>query len=448
MSKIQFNPNRIYNFTDSDTVKSLQPEVDICYNQLIQKTGKGNDFLGWLTLPSETLQSGLIKNIQAEALKLKQNSEIVVVIGIGGSYLGARAIIEALSNNFHSFIKSDFPEIIYAGQNISEDYMVDLLSLLDQKEYSVIVISKSGTTTEPALAFRLLKKHLEDKYGKETAREHIVAITDKAKGALKKLADTEKYSTYSIPDDVGGRYSVLTPVGLLPIAVAGFDVEQLLQGAADMQAELYQSSELDKNPACLYAACRSLLYRMGKPVEILANFQPNLFYIAEWWKQLYGESEGKENKGIFPAAVNFSTDLHSMGQYIQEGLRVIFETMLLIDKPSKTLVIPTEEDNSDGLNFISGKRISEVNNMAALGTTIAHIDGGVPVLNISMPEVNEYNLGQLIYFFEFACGISGYMLDVNPFDQPGVEAYKNNMFALLGKPGFDKKRAEIFQKII
>jgi glucose-6-phosphate isomerase len=447
MAKIQINPDRIYNFIEKSTVKSLQPEIDICFHQLTERKGKGNDFLGWLSLPSETLQSGIVAQIQQEALKLKQISELVVVVGIGGSYLGARAVIEALGNNFHSFIKSDFPEIIYAGQNISEEYIADLMQLLDTKEYSVIVISKSGTTTEPALAFRLLKKQLENKYGKENARNHIIAVTDKEKGALKKMADAENYPTYSIPDDVGGRYSVLTPVGLLPIAVAGFDIEKLLQGAQHMQKELYSTSDIDKNPACLYAALRNALYRSGKPVEIMVNYQPNLVFISEWWKQLFGESEGKDHKGIFPASVNFSTDLHSMGQYIQDGLRVIFETMIQVEKPSRTMKVPFEENDSDGLNFIAGKSIHEVNNMAALGTTIAHTDGGVPVIGLTLPEINEYTLGELIYFFEFACGISGYMLDVNPFDQPGVEAYKNNMFALLGKPGYEGKRAEILEKI-
>jgi glucose-6-phosphate isomerase len=447
MTKIQINPNRIYSFIDKESIKSLQNEINICYQQLIQCKGKGNDFLGWLTLPTETIQSGLIAKIQQEAHKLKQISELVVVVGIGGSYLGARAVIESLSNNFHHFIKTDFPEIIYAGQNISEEYIADLMQLLDNKEYSIIVISKSGTTTEPALAFRLLKKHLEKRYGKDKARNHIVAITDKEKGALKRLADTEKYSTFIIPDDVGGRYSVLTPVGLLPIAVAGFDIEKLLEGAFNMQVEMYKTSDLDKNPACLYAALRNALYRSGKPIELLVNFQPNLNYISEWWKQLFGESEGKDHKGIFPAAVNFSTDLHSMGQYIQEGLRVIFETMIQVEKPSRTMVVPFDENDSDGLNFIAGKQIHEVNDMAALGTTIAHSDGGVPVITLTLPEINEYTLGELIYFFEFACGISGYMLDVNPFDQPGVEAYKNNMFALLGKPGYEEKRSEIMKKI-
>lgn len=446
MTNIQINPNRIYSFVDKDSIKLLQSEVTSCYDQLTQRKGKGNDFLGWLTLPSDTSPK-LISQISEDALKLKTNSEIVVVVGIGGSYLGSRAVIESLSHNFHSFIRSDFPEIIYAGQNISEDYYSDLFQLLDKKDYSIIVISKSGTTTEPALAFRLLKRHIENKYGKDNARSRIIAITDKAKGALKKLADKEKYATYVIPDDVGGRFSVFTPVGLLPIAAAGYDIEQLIKGAANMQNELYKSSDLDVNPACLYAAIRNSLYRSGRSIEILVNYQPNLFYISEWWKQLFGESEGKNHNGIFTASVNFSTDLHSLGQYIQDGLRIIFETMIQIENPSKTLKIPFENDDSDGLNFIAGKRIHEVNDMAALGTTIAHTDGGVPVINITIPELNEYTIGELIYFFEFACGISGYILGVNPFDQPGVEAYKNNMFALLGKPGYEDIRNKILKKI-
>ena len=448
MPILKINAIRIYRSVGEKVIKSLQPEIDICFNQLVKYKGKGNDFLGWLTLPSETLHSRLINNIKDEALHLKHNSEIVVIVGIGGSYLGAKAIIEALSNNFHGYAKSDFPEIIYAGQNICEEYISDLIKLLNQKEYSIIIISKSGTTTEPAIAFRILKNHLENKYGKIEAKKRIVAITDKEKGALNRLANAEKYETYIIPDNVGGRFSMLTPAGLLPIAVAGFDIEKLLQGATHMQELLFKTSDINQNPACLYAAVRNALYRSGKVIEILVNFQPKLFFFSEWWKQLYGESEGKDHKGIFPASVNFSTDLHSMGQYIQDGLRVIFETVIQVEKPSKSMIIPIDENDSDGLNFIAGKRIHEVNDMAALGTTIAHSDGGVPVLTITIPELNEYTLGALVYFFEFACGISGYMLGINPFDQPGVEAYKNNMFALLGKPGYETKRNEIMKKII
>ena len=447
MANLQVNSSRIFDFIDNKAFETFQNDINLSYNQLIQKTGKGNDFLGWLLLATETLNSTLIKEINIEAKKIQQQSEIVVVVGIGGSYLGTRAVIEALSSNFHSFQKNDTPEIIYAGQNISEDYLFDLLELLNTKEYSIIVISKSGTTTEPALAFRLLKNHIEKKYGKKNAKDRITAITDKEKGALKKLADKEGYTTFVIPDDVGGRYSVLTPVGLLPIAVAGFDIEKLLLGADQMQKELYATSDLSENPACMYAAARNLLYRANKSVEIFVNYQPNLHYLSEWWKQLFGESEGKDHKGIFTASVNFTTDLHSLGQYIQDGKRMVFETMLHIDAPKHTLKVPFVDEDADELNFMANKRINDVNKMAALGTTIAHTDGGVPIIDIHLPEMNEYNLGELLYFFEFTCGVSGYMLGVNPFDQPGVEAYKNNMFALLGKPGFEEKQKEILRKI-
>ncbi|MEI6123153.1 MAG: glucose-6-phosphate isomerase [Bacteroidota bacterium] len=448
MAVIDININRIFNFVDNEAFQSIQDEVNFAYNQLTQKTGEGNEFLGWLSLASETIHAQLIEKLNHEAKRIQKQSQIVVVVGIGGSYLGARAIIEALSSSFHCYRTDDIPEIIYAGQNISEDYLTDLLELLNRKDYSIIVISKSGTTTEPALAFRLLKNHIEKKYGKVAAKNRITAITDQAKGALKKLAVAEGYSCFVIPDDVGGRYSVLTPVGLLPIAVSGFDIEKLLQGASRMEKELQASSSITENPACQYAAARNLLYRAGKPVEIFVNYQPNLHYFSEWWKQLFGESEGKDKKGIFTASVGFTTDLHSLGQYIQDGLRVIFETMLLIDSPKHTLKVPFEEGDADGLNFLTDKRISDVNKMAALGTTVAHADGGVPVLTITLPELNEYNLGQLMYFFEFACGVSGYLMEVNPFNQPGVEAYKNNMFALLGKHGYEVLQKEILGKII
>ncbi len=448
MAIFKININRIFDFIQKEAFDAIQTDVNLAYNNLIQKTGEGRDFLGWLQLASETMSSPLVDKIEAVAKKIQSQSKLVVVVGIGGSYLGARAVIEALSSNFHTLDSNGFPEIIYAGQNISEDYLFELLQLLDKKDYSIIVVSKSGTTTEPALAFRLLKDHIEKKYGLANAKERIVAITDKQRGALKKLADAQGYETFQIPDDVGGRYSVLTPVGLLPIAIAGFDIRKLLQGAVQMEQELYTSANIADNPACMYAAARNMLYRAGKPVEIFVNFQPNLHYFSEWWKQLYGESEGKNHKGIFTASVNFTTDLHSLGQYIQDGLRVLFETMLLIDTPKHKLNVPFEETDADGLNFLANKRISDVNKMAALGTTIAHADGGVPVLKIEMPELNEYNLGQLIYFFEFACGISGYLMEVNPFDQPGVEAYKNNMFALLGKPGYEEKQKEILRKTI
>ena len=446
MAPIKINITRISKFVDERYLKTLQAEVDKSYKLLTEKHGAGKEFLGWLTLPEETLNSSLIKKINDEALRLRAISEVVVVIGIGGSYLGARAIIDALSAPFKQCQKGN-PEIIYAGQNISEDYLFDLMQLLNKRDYSIIVISKSGTTTEPAIAFRLLKNHLENKYGKGYAKTRIVAITDKSRGALKKLADKEGYPQFVIPDNVGGRFSVLTPVGLLPVAVAGFDITKLLSGAASMQQDLYKTSALDTNPACLYAAARNALYCKGMKIEMLVNFQPNLYYIVEWWKQLFGESEGKEHKGIFPAGAHFSTDLHSMGQYIQDGLRMLQETMLLVEKPDKTLNIPSATDDADGLNYLAGKRIHEVNQMAAIGTALAHNDGGVPVITITLPVLDEYSLGVLIYFFEFACGISGYMLDVNPFDQPGVEAYKNNMFALLGKAGYEEQQKEILKKI-
>ena len=333
--------------------------------------------------------------------------------------------------------------IVYAGQNIGEDYLAERLEILDQKDYALTIISKSGTTTEPAIAFRILKNHIEKKYGKKEAASRIVAITDKSRGALKKLATDEGYPTYVVPDDVGGRYSVLTPVGLLPIAVAGFDIRKLIQGAKDMQQLNLQTSSMEKNPIALYAATRNALYKKGKLVEILVNYQPNLYYFTEWWKQLYGESEGKEGKGIFPAGVNFTSDLHSMGQYIQEGQRILFETVLSVEKPNKKIAIPAVENDLDGLNYIAGKRLHEVNHMAELGTTLAHVEGGVPNIEIKIPEISEYYLGQLIYFFEMACAISGYLIKVNPFDQPGVEAYKTNMFALLGKAGFEKNAEKI-----
>jgi len=447
MINLKLDHSKVKSFISEKEINDFQKNIDKSHKALLNKTGKGNDFLGWVSLPSE-IDEQLIDNIETDAKAISKIAEIYVVIGIGGSYLGARAVIEALNHNFAAFKKdSKHPFIIYAGQNISEDYMHDLLDILDQKDYALTVISKSGTTTEPAVAFRILKNHLEKKYGKENAKHRIIAITDHSKGALKKLSDDEGFKTYVVPDDVGGRYSVLTPVGLLPIAVAGFDIRKLIEGAKNMQHHLATSSDISSNIASEYAAVRNALYNKGKTIEITVNYQPNLYYITEWWKQLYGESEGKENKGIFPAGVGFTTDLHSMGQYIQEGIRNIFETVISIEKPHHQIEVPKDKDNLDGLNFIAGKRISEVNKMAELGTSIAHVDGGVPNIKISLPEINEYNLGELIYFYEFACGLSGYLLDVNPFDQPGVEAYKNNMFALLGKPGFEKQTEEIRKKV-
>ena len=447
MIHLKIDHSKINKFVSESEINAFQSKIDKSYEALLKKTGKGNDFLGWVTLPSE-IDDALLSSIEADAREISQSAELYVVIGIGGSYLGARAVIEALSHNFAAFRKDGkFPVVIYAGQNISEDYMADLLEILNQRDYALTVISKSGTTTEPAVAFRILKNHLENKYGKENARKRIIAITDKERGALKTLADMEGYKTYVVPDDVGGRYSVLTPVGLLPIAVAGFNIRKLVEGAVAMQNFLAKSSSIADNPASEYAAVRNALLQKGKTTEIMVNYQPNLFYITEWWKQLYGESEGKENKGIFPAGVGFTTDLHSMGQYIQEGIRNIFETVLSIEKPKHNIEVPLDSDNLDGLNFIAGKRMNEVNRMAEIGTMLAHVDGEVPNIKISLPEMNEYNLGELIYFYEFACGLSGYVLDVNPFDQPGVEAYKKNMFALLGKPGFEKETESIKKRL-
>lgn len=446
MINIRLDINRAMNFISKEEVSSFQTEINKKHAQLINKTGKGYDFLGWVDLPS-SITTEFLNEIKADADKLAAKSDIFVVIGIGGSYLGARAIIEALQHQFSFMMNSDRPKIVYAGQNISEDYMSELMDVLDANDYAVTVISKSGTTTEPALAFRIIKNHIEAKYGKEEAAERIIAITDKSRGALKTLSDNEGYKTYVVPDDVGGRYSVLTPVGLLPIAIAGFDIHSLVKGAQEMEEFNKTNSNIEENPVALYAAIRNGLYQKGKTTEIMVNYLPTLYYMTEWWKQLYGESEGKENKGIFPAGVSNTTDLHSMGQYIQEGLRNIFETVISVEKSKRSLDIPMDEANLDGLNYLKGKSITEVNYNAEVGTAIAHVDGGVPNIRISIPELNELNLGQLIYFYEFACGLSGYILDVNPFDQPGVEAYKKNMFALLGKPGFEEATKAIKAKL-
>ena len=433
----------IYNFVTEAEIFSFQDEIDCHYKKLLEKRGRGSEFLGWLNLPSE-IDNHIIERIKNDAEKIRLLAEVFVVVGIGGSYLGSRAVIEALKNQFSSYLdNSGFPEIIYAGQNISEDYLSELLDVLDKKEYAIAVISKSGTTTEPAIAFRIIRKHLENKYGKIESRKRIIAITDKHKGALKKLADDEGYSCYVVPDDVGGRYSVLTPVGLLPIAVAGIDIEKLIEGAGYSEGHLLSGSLISENSAARYVAARNALYRKGKYVECLVSFNPRLFYLTEWWKQLFGESEGKENKGIFPAGMNYTTDLHSLGQYMQEGERILFETVISVNSPLRTLTVPADETDLDGLNYLAGKRIGEVNMEAETGTIIAHKDGGVPVIKISISELNEFYLGQLIYFFEFSCALSGYILGVNPFDQPGVEQYKRNMFALLGKPGFEEEAKTI-----
>lgn len=433
---IKLTIDKAYGFVSKEAVAGYKAEVAKCQEMLHKGSGKGNDFLGWLNLPAETTDEHLT-DIETTAKLLRDNCEVIVVIGIGGSYLGAKAVNDALSNSF-AWLEQQKPVVVYAGQNIGEDYLFELQQLLKNKKFGIISISKSGTTTEPALAFRLLKTQLEEQQGKAAAKELIVCITDKARGALRTLATQEGYKTFVIEDNVGGRFSVLSPVGLLPIACAGFDVRQLVAGALRMQEACGQNVPYEENPAAQYAAVRNELYRSGKKIEILVNFHPKLHYVSEWWKQLYGESEGKEHKGIFPASVDFTTDLHSMGQWIQDGERTIFETVISVAEPNHTVLFPYNDANLDGLNFLAGKRVDEVNKMAELGTMLAHVDGGVPNLKVELPKLNEYYLGQLIYFFEKACGISGYLLGVNPFDQPGVEAYKKNMFALLEKPGYEE----------
>jgi len=446
---LELNISHIFDTVSKDELTNYRQKVTEANNMLYKKSGKGSEFLGWLDLPSN-ISADEISHIKDCASSLAGKSDIIVVIGIGGSYLGARAVIDALSNNFNSLLSKNerkAPLILFAGENISEDYHAELLGVLNDRDYSIIVISKSGTTTEPAIAFRLLKAHIEKKYGKSESKTRIAAVTDKAKGALKKLADAEGYQTFVIPDDVGGRFSVLTPVGLLPIAAAGFDIDKLLSGAKTMQQLTRDKKSMDENPADMYAAARNALYDKGKTIEILAGYTPNMNYIVEWWKQLYGESEGKEGKGIFPAGVNFTADLHSMGQWMQEGTRSIFETVISIKESKYTLNVPSDKDNLDEMNYIAGKRLGEVNKMAELGTMLAHVEGGVPNIAITLAKLDEENIGELIYFFEKACAVSGYVLGVNPFDQPGVEAYKQNMFALLGKPGFENMKRELESKL-
>lgn len=447
MENIKLNIEKAFSFVAKDRVYGYENKANAANQKLQDGTGKGNDFLGWVTLPS-SISEELIKDIQATANSLRQACEVIVVAGIGGSYLGAKAVIDALSGSFDWLQKErKNPVMVYAGNNISEDYLAELSEYLQDKQFGIINISKSGTTTETALAFRLLKTQLEKQIGKQEAQKRIVAITDASKGALRQLATQEGYKTFVIPDNVGGRFSVLTPVGLLPIAVAGIDIRELIKGAVDMEKLCGTETPFAENPAALYAAVRNELYVNGKKIEILVNYHPKLHFVSEWWKQLYGESEGKENKGIFPAAVDFTTDLHSMGQWIQEGERSIFETVISIKEANKKLEVPSDKENLDGLNFLAGKRIDYVNKMAELGTQIAHIDGGVPNLHIELPVLNAYYIGQLLYFFEKACGISGYILDVNPFDQPGVEAYKKNMFALLEKPGYEEETKAIKKRL-
>ena len=445
MGKIKLDYSKTLDFIRKEDILGFQGKVKANIDALYNKTGKGNDFLGWVNLPS-AISFEDIKDITDTANSFS-DCDVVVVVGIGGSYLGSKAVIDALSDNFAMLKERKNPLIVFAGQNISEDYMTELRNMLSTKNWGIVVISKSGTTTEPAIAFRLLKADIEKKYGKESSAKKIVAITDAKKGALRILADKEGYKTFIIPDDVGGRFSVLTPVGLLPIAIAGFEIAQLVKGAVDMQNQTKANVPFEENPAAVYAATRNALLQKGKGIEIMANYNPKLHYFAEWWKQLYGESEGKDGKGIFPASVDFTSDLHSMGQYIQEGVRNLFETVISVAKPDTQVIIPEDEANLDGLNFLAGKRMDEVNKNAELGTILAHIDGGVPNIRIELPQLNEYYLGQLIYFYEIGCGISGYVLDVNPFDQPGVEAYKKNMFALLEKPGFEEETKAIKAKL-
>ncbi|MBD3306977.1 glucose-6-phosphate isomerase [candidate division KSB3 bacterium] len=436
--------NMAHVITD-EMLSQLQPELDQALQKTLEKTGAGKEFLGWVTLPHE-ITPVLLEDIQQTAADLRSKSTAILSVGIGGSYLGARATIEALHGPFRKQRAEDVP-VLFAGQNLSAWYMQDLLHLLEGQDFSVIVISKSGTTTEPGVAFRILRKTLEEQYGAQGARDRIVAITDKAHGALKQLATNEGYRTYVIPDDVGGRFSVLTPVGLLPIACAGIDIQDFVNGFQAMATTLTQQSDVLQNPALAYAAIRTLLYRQGKQIELLVNFEPALHYVAEWWKQLFGESEGKDGKSLFPASVDFTTDLHSMGQWIQEGVRILFETFLIVKHTDAVVPVPHDEDNLDGLNYLAGKNLEDINRSAYQGTALAHRDGGAPSLTIELPALTPYYLGQIYYFFEMAVAVSGYMLGVNPFNQPGVEAYKKNMFALLGKPGFDQAHQDMIANI-
>lgn len=448
MKKIKLNISKAASFLSQGAVQAYEPKVKAAQQALEQGTCPGNDFLGWLHLPS-SITTAFLQEIQDCANTLREKCDTIVVAGIGGSYLGARAVIEALSNSFSWLVQDPKnPTIVFAGNNIGEDYLYELSQYLKGKKFGVINISKSGTTTETALAFRLLKKQCEDQRGKEEAKDVIVAITDATKGAARAAATKEGYKTFVIPDNVGGRFSVLTPVGLLPIACAGFDIQALVKGAADMEKETGVEVPFNENIAAQYAAVRNGLYNeLGKKIEIMVNYQPKLHFFSEWWKQLYGESEGKDNKGIYPSSCDFTTDLHSMGQWIQEGERTIFETVISVEESNHTLLFPSDEENLDGLNFLAGKRVDDVNKMAELGTQLAHVDGGVPNILVTVPQLNEYYLGQLIYFFEIACGISGNVLEVNPFNQPGVEAYKKNMFALLEKPGYEAESKAIKERL-
>lgn len=448
MNNITFDYSKALPFLEQHEIDYMAPYIKEAHNMLHNKSGAGSDFLGWVDLP-ENYDKEEFARIKAAAKKIQSNSDVLIVIGIGGSYLGARAAIEMLSHSFYNTLSKEqrkYPQIFFAGNSISSTYLADLLEAIDGKDFSVNVISKSGTTTEPAIAFRIFKELLEKKYGKDGARERIFATTDKSRGALKKLSDNEGYETFVISDDVGGRYSVLTAVGLLPIAVAGIDVDAIMKGAYDGMTE-YANPNVSENMCYQYAAVRNALLKKGKNIEMMVNFEPALHYFGEWWKQLFGESEGKDNKGIFPAAADFSSDLHSMGQYIQQGQRMLMETAILVEKPVKDIEIMSTEDNMDGLNFLAGETLNYVNSMAAAGTALAHTDGGVPNLAVHVEKLDAYNFGKLVYFFEKACGISGYLLGVNPFDQPGVEAYKKNMFALLGKPGYENEKDALLKRL-
>lgn len=442
---VKLSTKHLKGFLNDDELLGLAPQVEAAHNCLHNKTGLGNDFLGWLTLPTD-YDKAEFDRILAAAEKIKSDSQVLIVIGIGGSYLGARAAIEFLKSPLYNNLKKDTPEIYYVGNSISPTYLNEIISLCEGKDVSVNIISKSGTTTEPALAFRVFREYLENKYGKDEAKNRIYATTDKARGTLKELSDNEGYQTFVIPDDVGGRFSVLTAVGLLPIAVAGCDIKQIMDGAAAAQKEL-AVCDLDKNDCYRYAAIRNALYRKGKAIELLVSYEPSFTMMAEWFKQLFGESEGKDNKGLFPASVTFSTDLHSMGQFIQDGTRTMFETVMTFGKPKQDFFIKDDKDNFDGLNFLSNQNMSIVNRKAFEGTVLAHTEGGVPNVVLEIPEVTEFEFGYMVYFFEKACAISGYILGVNPFNQPGVESYKKNMFALLGKPGYEDAKDELEAKL-
>jgi glucose-6-phosphate isomerase len=448
MSKLSLDLSKMSSYVQEREILAVKESVKYAHDKVHNGTGEGNDFLGWLDLPVN-YDKNEVERIKKAANKIINNSEVFIVIGIGGSYLGAKAAIDMLNHSFYNVLCKDkrkTPAIFFAGNNISSTYLSELIEVVKDKEISINVISKSGTTTEPAIAFRVFKELLENKYGKDGAKERIFATTDKSKGALKNLADTEGYETFVVPDNVGGRYSVLTPVGLLPIAVSGVNIDTILEGAKDAR-EQFKDENLEANECYKYAAVRNILYSKGKTTEILVNYEPALQYFGEWWKQLYGESEGKDGRGIFPAAVNFSTDLHSMGQYIQDGRRNIFETVINVEVAKNEMTITESKENVDGLNFLSGKTIDYVNKKAFQGTVLAHDDGGVPNIIINLPKIDEYNFGYLVYFFEKACAISGYLLGINPFDQPGVEAYKKNMFALLGKPGYENLKADLEKRL-